>query len=650
MRNIVILFSAIAVFYSCSESTSDVPDKVAVVLKQAGKNRIQLERVIDHYKETGDTLKLKAAYFLIENMPGKYSLVPEKEGDIYKEALSAVPTHDPIGWDPAMSTVRMYFDSIAATGAVPAMKKVEDIDVITADYLIRNIEQSFQVWKRYKYSTTYSFDDFCNYVLPYREGNEPLGNWRDEGYRKFGFLLDSLSSPLDIARYIIKNGEFYYNVGMSKYPYPISFEEIEKVKLGSCEHLSFYLTSLFRAIGIPTATEVVPAWANRSSVHRWNAVMDTTGKFVDMGLGPGAANAILYKLSKIYRQTYQIQPQNEARSRRSSFVFDHPEWKDVTSGYDLPVSDIRIVPGSRKIPEMAYLCTFNNTSWVPVAQTRQKDGCFLFKSVGRGIPFGDNTPLAYEQEGKGIVYLPMVMNGFHLKPVSPPFILHEHGDTATLRPDFSHLKEIRVYRKYPKYSNISIYADRMKDGLFECSATPDFLKKEIIHTIVNPPSHNVTEVVVSPSVPYRYVRYVAPDSSWVNVGELSFFSSLEKLEAFASFQSEFAKLACAFDDNIETYYEGEATNAFIGLDFGKPVTIDKIIYSPRTDNNEVTLGDDYELFYWDDRWISLGRTVAETYMLTFQDVPDKALLLLHNHSRGKEERIFTYENGQQVWW
>ena len=32
------------------------------------------------------------------------------------------------------------------------------------------------------------------------------------------------------------------------------------------------------------------------------------------------------------------------------------------------------------------------------------------------------------------------------------------------------------------------------------------------------------------------------------------------------------------------------------------------------------------------------------------NVPTNALLLLRNHTKGKEERIFTYEGGEQVWW
>ena len=37
-------------------------------------------------------------------------------------------------------------------------------------------------------------------------------------------------------------------------------------------------------------------------------------------------------------------------------------------------------------------------------------------------------------------------------------------------------------------------------------------------------------------------------------------------------------------------------------------------------------------------------------VLYVDNVPTNALLLLRNHTKGKEERIFTYENGEQVWW
>ncbi|MCM1450357.1 MAG: hypothetical protein NC082_08440 [Clostridiales bacterium] len=42
-------------------------------LEYAGENRAQLEKVLQHYKD--DSLRLRAASFLISNMPGHYSYV-----------------------------------------------------------------------------------------------------------------------------------------------------------------------------------------------------------------------------------------------------------------------------------------------------------------------------------------------------------------------------------------------------------------------------------------------------------------------------------------------------------------------------------------------------------------------------------------------
>jgi hypothetical protein len=49
-------------------------------------------------------------------------------------------------------------------------------------------------------------------------------------------------------------------------------------------------------------------------------------------------------------------------------------------------------------------------------------------------------------------------------------------------------------------------------------------------------------------------------------------------------------------------------------------------------------------------WISLGRKVASERYLIYEHVPVNALFWLKNYTEGQEERIFTYENDQQVWW
>ncbi|WP_347280697.1 hypothetical protein [uncultured Phocaeicola sp.] len=56
--------------------------------------------------------------------------------------------------------------------------KIYDSQVITAEYLIENIDLAFSVWEQRPWAKHYSFDDFCKYILPYRIGDEPLESWR----------------------------------------------------------------------------------------------------------------------------------------------------------------------------------------------------------------------------------------------------------------------------------------------------------------------------------------------------------------------------------------------------------------------------------------------------------------------------------------
>jgi hypothetical protein len=64
----------------------------------------------------------------------------------------------------------------------------------------------------------------------------------------------------------------------------------------------------------------------------------------------------------------------------------------------------------------------------------------------------------------------------------------------------------------------------------------------------------------------------------------------------------------------------------------------------------LTAGQTYELFYWKDGWLSLGKAVAGEKPVKFDNVPQGALYWLVAEGSDKEERIFTIEGGKQVWW
>lgn len=71
---------------------------------------------------------------------------------------------------------------------------------------------------------------------------------------------------------------------------------------------------------------------------------------------------------------------------------------------------------------------------------------------------------------------------------------------------------------------------------------------------------------------------------------------------------------------------------------------------PEDDSNLIFCGERYELFYWKGNWKSLGRQVATSSCLVYNDVPKGALLLLRNIDKGVQERIFIYEGGRQIWY
>lgn len=108
-----------------------------------------------------------------------------------------------------------------------------------------------------------------------------------------------------------------------------------------------------------------------------------------------------------------------------------------------------------------------------------------------------------------------------------------------------------------------------------------------------------------------------------------------------------------FDGNLLTSFNSPNANGdWSGLDFGKPVNVAKIIYYGRGDGNTIEIGDMYELYFWNEgNWRSLGKKVAEGISLVYDNIPEGALLLLRDLTKGKDERIFMLdENDRQEWW
>ncbi|MCG0163786.1 hypothetical protein [Phocaeicola vulgatus] len=107
MRVCGVYFVFVILLSACTNGVSHLD----IALQQAKHNKAELEKVLKHFKH--DSLKYRAACFLIENMPGKYSILTYDSLDRYKNFLKIIPQNDPISWDVRYSKIWHGFDSIS---------------------------------------------------------------------------------------------------------------------------------------------------------------------------------------------------------------------------------------------------------------------------------------------------------------------------------------------------------------------------------------------------------------------------------------------------------------------------------------------------------------------------------------------------------
>jgi len=200
MKNSLIIIFFL-VFSSCVNQNKYLEN----ALVSAGANRLELEKVLEHYKS--DTLKYKAAVFLIENMPGHYSYAGKEIEEYYKigekilkSKLTPVQQRDSL-----LKISQQQFPGLE-------QNTVSDIQIINGDYLIKNIDSAFHLWETKPWAQHLSFEQFCEYLLPYKYCElQQLDHWRDTLSAQFSNDLAALlpadegyDSPLNAATTVRK--------------------------------------------------------------------------------------------------------------------------------------------------------------------------------------------------------------------------------------------------------------------------------------------------------------------------------------------------------------------------------------------------------------------------------------------------------------
>lgn len=643
----------------------------------AGKNKKEIRRVLDHYE--GDSLKYLAARYLIIDMVQNKSLSYQNEQ--YEKFTSKVydsvakleidifsSKNDTIN---KMLRARMFEDiwtHYSTEFDPPNLHRfsyIPDIRNIKADFLIENIDYAFKAWEL-PWSKEYNFDEFCQFILPYRYADESLTSWRKSYWDKFGYVIDSLKTetdPVQVAIFI--NEQLKKDFWGSEMLKGFSRGGIKPLNLlksnipGNCEDQTGIGYSAMRAFGIATSEVIVPNWGNRGKMgHTFSVVLDPKeNQWIDFHAG-------------------DINPlSNETTNMPKAFLLDaiptgsdenflkfYENLTDLTSEFTTTV-DIQVAVGHLgKIPKFAYLCIFDGEKWDPIASKRI-----------------ENKEITFREVGVNKVYLPVLLEGKEIIPLSSPILVDSLKNITSLEPDTSHFFLATLLRKFTLNKHtVENRSHDLKGGKFQVASKSDFSDAKTIYTVPEFASYIPIQIDV-PESAGNYVRFVFPNvekvtkdgPSWLAFyQEKNGFHHILKGDYISSEKISRKNMDAIFDEDLLSYvslvptdidlpqdfwnhipFRGSTDSLWVGMRLEETATISKIGYCPRNDKNNIYPGLEYELFYWDKKWNSLGKKIATDYELTFDSIPSKSLLLLKCHSEGKEERIFTLDNeGQQVWW
>jgi hypothetical protein len=436
------------------------------------------------------------------------------------------------------------------------------------------------------------------------------------------------------------------------FSFPLSLppSTLLNLKAGDCAELTALSVLAMRSLGIPAAWDFTPQWANRSMGHDWATVLGhpapvpfSFGDAVPFGKHlEGKPND---KPAKVFRRTYSVQKQSLAMQQVDEDIppfFKNPHFQDVSSLYfdavDATVGLTIPPPYGQRI---AYISVFNNADWIPIHWAHVK-----------------RDRATFTQMAKNCAYLAVYYDEERLYPASHPFIIENQNNIKMLIPDTNNTITARIKRKYPcKWYDM--VKERITGGVFEGANNEDFSDAVTLYTITDFPDVKMpVSIALDHSAEYQYVRYVSADSGFVYMAEIEFYNEMgEKLSGNvigtegSSNNSRFDRRSVFDGDPLSWFEAPVASGGWVGLDLGSKEIVSKIKYLPRNSDNHINTGEQYELFYFDGEWISLGQQMGNnSHVLVYDNVPDNALLLLKNHTKGREERIFIYENEKQVFY
>lgn len=536
-----------------------------------------------------------------------------------------------------------------------------DINSINLSLLLKDIKVALRVWKNSTWSGEVPFNLFCKYILPYKIDREPFVNWREYYWNKYSFLLNDSLDKEGTFRNIYEFEKKNFPVINTYFPYEQDPILLDNLHGGNCRQRAFHMAYVMRALGLPVAVDYTPVWANYGeNGHFWVTLVNNNEKvtlFYDYIDGAYEKSNVNYKetnftssidslkkISKIYRLSFEKVQKTWNQNEETQYEYlSNKHTYDVTAYYDGVTTDNTVNVASDMFADL-FVCTYTQkTGWIPVGKAKRLD----YQTVDIGPLYNDNIVIVSEYKDGNFI------------PISSPFLISHNKNPLKIEPDLYDRREVKLYRKYLlRTSWINRWSEVIGTRI-ETSNDESFRNNNrTIFTIDKLP--NTETITIQLEDPIKnYIRIFPKENMFPVFAEIQLLDKDNKA-IDNSLYDIYAIGKGLTGDTIVTrkLEDGNLSTTFykrfpfwIGL---KVENIKDILNQIRivmwNDENQIQKNHVYELFYFYNlKWCSVGRKKAVKNYITFKNVPHNALLLLRDYSNGKEERIFTYENGKQIW-
>ena len=365
---------------------------VVIVLALSSCTSVQeesaFERTVEYYRQQGDTLKMKAAEYLRDNSMYHQS-IPRYLTDSAGHRIMDIDYND-------FDTDTMFVDYLRSNVYYfTEGDMIADHETITDEYLRKNIELAFDSWQK-PWAKSIGFNDFCTYILPYRNMDEELDEWRSYFKNKYeATIIDSVSDPTsirEVALYLIRRlkEEVSYSPPMGRfYRNFMGLSEMQRIHYLECGGLAQYGTLALRACGVPCAT-IETFW-------RFNEVSHLSILLPSLGSNKHACRLSIYdELQEMgepkdtmasYRTwlySYESNPSLVDLSHKEKRMdyYTHPVTRqDITQLFSKTYNITLPITEEVLDNQYIFLCRFSNWKWFPIREGMVKDGNVTFQNA-----------------------------------------------------------------------------------------------------------------------------------------------------------------------------------------------------------------------------------------------------------------------------